>query len=168
MLYSAYLYERPVAIRYPRGEGIGLPIDKSFQEIPFGKWEVLKEGSDITLMACGPLVYTALTAASDLEKEGISCSVVNGRFIKPMDRETIVNLCSLSRRVLTLEENSIVGGFGSGILEVLSEEGVAADVKRLGMPDRFLRHGSPSTLRTHLGLDLEGIKKTVKQWLKIG
>jgi 1-deoxy-D-xylulose-5-phosphate synthase len=168
MLYSAYLYERPVAIRYPRGEGIGLPIDSSFQEIPFGKWEVLKEGSDITLMACGPLVYTALMAASDLEKEGISCSVVNGRFVKPMDREIIVSLSSLSRRVLTLEENSIVGGFGSGILEVLSEEGVAAEVKRLGMPDRFLRHGSPSTLRTHLGLDPEGIKKTVKQWLKIG
>jgi 1-deoxy-D-xylulose-5-phosphate synthase len=107
-------------------------------------------------------------AASDLEKEGISCSVVNGRFVKPMDREIIVSLSSLSRRVLTLEENSIVGGFGSCILEVLSEEGVAAEVKRLGMPDRFLRHGSPSTLRTHLGLDPEGIKKTVKQWLKIG
>ncbi|HAR94851.1 MAG TPA: hypothetical protein DCR97_02655 [Deltaproteobacteria bacterium] len=168
MLYSAYLYERPVAIRYPRGEGIGLPIDSSFQEIPFGKWEVLKEGSDITLMACGPLVYTALTAASNLEKAGISCSVVNGRFIKPMDREVIVNLSSLSRRVLTLEENSIIGGFGSGILEVLSEEGVIAEVKRLGMSDRFLRHGSQSALRAELGLDVEGIEKIVRQWLKIG
>jgi 1-deoxy-D-xylulose-5-phosphate synthase len=168
MLYSAYLYGKPVAIRFPRGEGLGLPVDNSFREIPFGKWEVLKEGSDVTLMACGPLVYTALVAADDLEKEGISCSVVNGRFIKPMDREIIVGLASRTRHVLTLEENTVIGGFGSGILEVLSEEGVTANVKRLGIPDRFLHHGSQSALRGQLGLDAEGIKKTIKQWLKIG
>lgn len=168
MLYSAYLYEKPAAIRYPRGEGFGLPADNSFRKIPFGTWEVLKEGSDVTLMACGPLVYAALTAAFDLEKEGVTCSVVNGRFIKPMDREAIVSLSSLSRRVITLEENTIVGGFGSGVLEALSEEGVDAQVKRIGMPDRFLHHGSQGTLRGQLGLDAEGIRKTVKQWLKIG
>lgn len=167
MLYSAYLYEKPTAIRYPRGEGAGLPVDTAFREIPFGKWEVLKEGADIALMACGPLVYTALTAAFDLEKEGISCSVVNGRFVKPMDREVIANLSSLSRRVLTLEENTIIGGFGSGILEVLSDEGIKADVKRLGMPDRFLHHGSQGMLRGQLSLDAEGIRKTIRQWLKI-
>jgi 1-deoxy-D-xylulose-5-phosphate synthase len=167
MLYSAYLYERPVAIRYPRGEGLGLPMDGSYQAIPFGKWEILKEGSDVTLMACGPLVYAALAAASNLEREDIHCSVVNGRFVKPMDREAIVNLASLSRRVLTLEENTVVGGFGTGVLEVLSEEGVTAEVKRFGMPDQFLPHGSQGTLRSQLGLDPEGIRKTVKQWLKI-
>jgi 1-deoxy-D-xylulose-5-phosphate synthase len=165
MLYSAYCYEKPAAIRYPRGEGIGVPIEPAFREIPIGTWEVLREGTDVTLMSCGPLVYTSLDAAQDLEKEGISCAVVNARFVKPMDREVIINLATHTGKVLTLEENTIIGGFGSGVMEVLSEEGIRVPVKRAGLPDRFLAHGTPKMLRELVGLDKEGIKKTVRFWL---
>ncbi len=168
MLYSASCYGKPASIRYPRGEGIGIPIEPDFREIPIGTWEVLKEGTDITLMACGPLVYTSLDAALDLEKEGISCAVVNARFIKPMDREVIINLATHTGKVLTIEENTLIGGFGSGVMEVLSEEGIQVPVRRIGLPDRFLAHGTQKTLRELLGLDQEGIKKTVRLWLSKG
>ncbi len=165
MLFSAYCYEKPAAIRYPRGEAIGVPIEPDFREIPIGTWEVLKEGTDITLMSCGPVVYSSLDAALDLEKEGISCAVVNARFVKPMDREVIINLSTHTGKVLTIEENTIIGGFGSAVMEVLSEEGISVPIKRLGLPDRFLAHGTPKMLRELVGLDKEGIKKTVRLWL---
>jgi 1-deoxy-D-xylulose-5-phosphate synthase len=165
MLYSAYSYGKPAAIRYPRGEAIGVPIEPAFNEIPIGTWEVLKEGTDITLMSCGPLVYTSLDAALDLEQEGISCAVVNARFVKPMDREVIINLATHTRKVLTIEENTVIGGFGSGVMEVLSEEGIGVPIRRAGLPDRFLTHGTPKMLRELVGLDQEGIKKTVRFWL---
>jgi 1-deoxy-D-xylulose-5-phosphate synthase len=165
MLFSAFCYGKPASVRYPRGEAIGVPVDPQFSEIPVGTWEILKEGTDITLMASGSTVYTALDAAMDLQNEGIDCAVVNGRFIKPMDREMIINLATHTRRVLTIEENSIIGGFGSGVMEVLSEEGIRIPVKRTGLPDRFIYHGSQKAIRQHLGLDKEGIKKTVKHWL---
>jgi 1-deoxy-D-xylulose-5-phosphate synthase len=166
MLYSAYSYERPVAIRYPRGEAQGVPIDEDFKEIPIGKWEILKEGEDIAIIACGNQVYPSLSAASELEEEGILCTVINGRFIKPMDREMLSALSKHAKKILTVEENAIMGGFGSGVLEILSEEGIAVPVKNIGIPDTFLPHGSQSMLRKSLGLDKEGIKKAVKQWLK--
>ncbi len=165
MLYSAYMYERPASVRYPRGEGIGVPVDTDFTQIPLGKWEVLKEGSDISLLACGPIVYSTLVAANELETEGISCAVINGRFIKPMDREIIISFATHTGKLLTLEEGAAIGGFGSGVMEVLSEEGLVVPVKRIGIPDRFMPHASQKLLREQIGLDKDGIKKTVKRWL---
>ena len=165
MLYSAYRYERPAAIRYPRGEALGVPVNPAFTEISLGTWEVLKEGEDVTLMACGPLVYASLDAAMELEAEGISCAVVNARFIKPMDTETIINLATHTGRVVTIEENTTIGGFGSGVMEVLSEKGINIPVKCVGLPDRSLAHGTQGMLREQLGLNKQGIKKTVKFWL---
>ena len=166
MLFSAIIYERPVAIRYPRGEALGVPVESEFTEVPLGKWEVLKDGSDVTLIGCGPVVNACLEAARELEDEGISAAVLNGRFIKPMDRGMLVAFARRTGRVVTLEENSAIGGFGSGIMEVLSEEGVVVPVKRIGLPDRFLPHASQKLLRQQVGLDKDGIKKTVKHWLK--
>jgi 1-deoxy-D-xylulose-5-phosphate synthase len=167
MLYSAYVYDKPVAIRYPRGEAQLLKgIQKKFQEIPLGTWEKLREGGDITIIACGNLVYPSLTAADELEGEGIYCSVINGRFIKPMDRAMLVEAAGRTKYILTVEENAAIGGFGSGVMEVLSEEGVTVPVKMLGIPDFFLPHGSQKTLRATTGLDSEGIKKAVREWLK--
>jgi 1-deoxy-D-xylulose-5-phosphate synthase len=167
MLYSAYLYDKPVAIRYPRGEAQSLKgIQKKFQEIPFGTWERLREGGDIAILACGNLVYQSLTAAEELEEEGIHCAVINGRFIKPMDRDMLVETAARTKYILTAEENAAIGGFGSGVMEVLSEEGITVPVRRLGIPDLFLPHGSQKTLRATVGLDSEGIKKAVREWLK--
>ena len=167
MLYSAYLYDKPVAIRYPRGEAQSLKgIQKKFQEIPFGSWEKLREGGDIAILACGNLVYPSLTAAEELEQEGIHCAVINARFIKPMDREMLVETAARTKYLLTAEENAAIGGFGSGVMELLSEEGLTVPVKRLGIPDLFLPHGSQKTLRATTNLDSEGIKKAVREWLK--
>ena len=166
MLYSAYLSQKPSVVRYPRGEAQGVIMDKTFKEIPFGTWELLKDGEDIAVIACGNTVYPALTAAMELEGDNIHCAVINGRFIKPMDREMLVSLAGRVPRVLTVEENALAGGFGAGVMEVLSDEGIAIHVKRLGVPDTFLSHGSQSTLRKSLGIDKEGIKQFILKWLK--
>ena len=166
MIYSAYLYERPVAIRYPRGEAQGVKIDEDFKEIPIGRWEILREGEDVAIIACGNTVYPAIAAARELEEEGIHSSVINGRFIKPMDRNMLVDLATHTKKILTVEEGAVIGGFGSGVMELLSEEGIAMPVKSIGIPDIFLSHGSQKMLRKQIGLDQEGIKRAIKQWLK--
>lgn len=166
MLYSAYLSQKPAVVRYPRGEAQGVLMDKTFKEIPFGTWELLKDGTDIAVIACGNTVYPALTAAMELEGVNIHCTVINGRFIKPMDREMLVSLAGRVPRILTVEENALAGGFGAGVMEVLSDEGIAIHVKRLGVPDTFLSHGSQSAIRKSLGIDKEGVKQFILKWLK--
>ncbi len=166
MLYSAYLYNRPVAIRYPRGEAQGVPINQAFKEIPLGSWEILKEGEDLTIIACGNMVYPALAAAEELETEGIRIGVINGRFIKPMDKKMLFEIVTRTKKILTLEENVLMGGFGSGIMELLSEEETLIPVKSIGIPDTFITHGNQKTLRSTLGINREGIKKAIKAWLK--
>jgi 1-deoxy-D-xylulose-5-phosphate synthase len=166
MLYSAYVYNRPVAIRYPRGAAQGVPMDETFKEIPLGTWEILKDGEDLTIIACGNMVYPALDVAEELEKEGIAIGVINGRFIKPMDNNILSEVASRTKKLLTLEENVLMGGFGSGLLELLSKEEISIPVKSMGMPDTFITHGSQKKLRKALGIDREGIKKAIKAWLK--
>lgn len=166
MLYSAYIYNRPVAIRYPRGEAQGVPIDEAFKEIPLGSWEFLKEGGDLTIIACGNMVYPALAVAEELETEGLRIGVINGRFIKPMDKKMLFDLVAGTKKILTLEENVLMGGFGSGVMELLSEQETLIPVKSMGIPDTFIAHGSQKTLRNTLGIDREGIKKAIKAWLK--
>jgi 1-deoxy-D-xylulose-5-phosphate synthase len=167
MLHSAIGYERIAAIRYPRGEGIGVPVDEEFKEIPFGKWEVVRKGSGVTLIGCGPVVYSCLAAAEELEKElGVSCSVLSGRFVKPMDLEMLAEYTVGANRVFAFEENSVIGGFGSGVAEALADLGITVPLVRIGLPDRFLGHTSPKSLREEVGLDKDGIKKTVRHWLE--
>ncbi len=166
MLYSAYLYGCPVVIRYPRGEALGVHVDEEFKEIPFGTWEILREGADTAIIACGNMVHQALLAAEELAAEGIECSVVNGRFIKPMDRELLLRISKQAARIVTVEENALMGGFGSGVMELLSEEGAALPVKCLGIPDAFITHGSQNSLRNGIGLDKEGIARAIREWPK--
>jgi 1-deoxy-D-xylulose-5-phosphate synthase len=166
MLYSAYIYNRPVAIRYPRGEAQGIPIDETFKEIPLGTWEILKEGAELTIIACGSMVYPALNVAEALEQEGINIGVVNGRFIKPMDNRLLSEIASRTKKILTLEENTVMGGFGSGVMELLSKEEILIPIKSMGIPDTFITHGNQKKLRNALGIDREGIKKAIKAWLK--
>jgi 1-deoxy-D-xylulose-5-phosphate synthase len=168
MLYSAYRYEKTVAIRYPRGKAEGVPMDASFREIPLGTWEMLKSDGDMAIIACGNMVNPSLAAADELARQGIHCVVINGRFIKPMDRAMLSEVAGRVKGILTVEENSIVGGFGSGVLEALSELEIPIPLKRLGMPDSFLPHGSQKVLREEIGLSKEGIMKAIMEWPKNG
>ena len=157
MLVTAVEMDGPVAIRYPRGAGRGIPLSENPQKIPFGRAEVLREGGDITIAAVGPLVYMALEAAAALAAKGISAAVVNARFIKPLDQTLMLENIINTGKVLTLEENVLEGGFGSALLEMLEANDIMIPVKRLGISDEFVTHGAPGILREKYGLSTANI-----------
>ncbi len=158
LLYTALKSNRPFAIRYPRGRGYGIKIREPLKELPIGKWEVLKEGKDLLILAVGWPVYQALQASLELEKRGITATVVNARFVKPIDEELLRQLASFHKTIITVEENAVKGGFGSAVNEFLSGwyEG---KIYNLGLPDKFIEHGSQELLRKLTGIDKEGILK---------
>lgn len=166
MLYSALKYPGPVAIRYPRSSGEGVSLDWDFKEIPFGKAELLKDGKDLTIIAIGNMVYQALKAAQELETEGISVAVINARFIKPLDEELILSFAKKTGKILTVEENALIGGFGSAIYELIADKNVSVKLKRIGLPDKFIEHGDLKTLKVKYGLTSEYIKKSILEFLK--
>ena len=159
MLYTAVQHPGPIALRYPRGQGVGVPFSSILQKVPIGQAEVLREGEDLLILALGASVYPALDAAAMLEEQGFSATVVNARFIKPLDEDLILTLAARHGRVLTVEENVLAGGFGSAVLELLVDRELSVAVKRLGIPDTFVEHGSPAILRQKYGLDADGILK---------
>src|SRR6266571_1683278 len=157
MLKTAIAHDGPIAVRYPRGNGYGVPLDQTFQALPIGKGEILREGRDAALLAVGTMVYPALEAANALAAEGIELTVVNARFIKPLDHELILSLAGKSARFFTAEENVLQGGFGTAVLELLEEEGVdGIAVTRIGYPDSYVEQGEQPELRAMYGLDAEG------------
>lgn len=167
MVYTALEHDGPVAIRYSRGEGLGVNLDPDFIRLPIGKGEILKEGSDLAVIGFGYGVNPALKAAEELEKEGFSVSVANARFVKPMDRDLILKLARETGRLVTVEEGVLAGGFGSAVLEVLEEEGLFnIEVKRIGLPDKFIEHGSVSILREDFGFNVETIVRDIRFFLK--
>ena len=158
MLKTAARCGRPVSLRYPRGNGWGRPLDAELKELPVGKAEVLERGKDLAILAVGSTVRPALRAASRLRAQGIAATVVNARFVKPLDEELIVSLAEETRRFLTVEENALQGGFGSAVLELLGEKRLTGiTCKRLGIPDTFVEHGGQEILRRKYGIDAEGI-----------
>lgn len=168
MLFTAVKWNKsPVAIRYPRGS-IPDKVKNGFNLLEMGKWEVLKEGGDLLILACGSMVYPALEAAKDLQGESINIEVVNSRFIKPLDEEMLISLLGKFDKIITVEENSLQGGFGSAILEFAQENGFDnITVKRLGIPDRFIQHGARKTLLSELGLDKKGIVTYAKNMIGV-
>lgn len=162
MLKTAVNSGMPSSLRYPRGAGFGVGLDKDIVEVPIGKGEKLTNGNDIAIIAIGATVYPALEAAAILEKGGIMASVVNARFVKPLDRELILEIARGCGAIVTVEENALHGGFGSAVLELLAAEAITGlKVRRLGIPDRFIEHGSQAELRKMLGLDADGIARAV-------
>ena len=172
MLKYALDQKGPVAIRYPRGKiPSGLMslsmMSEEGSRIRCGKGEILKEGNDIALIALGETVYRALSVAERLEKEGISTMVVNARFAKPLDRDLMSAIATVVPRIITIEENTIQGGFGSAVLEILNEmEMRRVKMKRIGIPDGFIEHGKQSELRKKYGLDEEGIYLTALSFFR--
>ena len=168
MIFTALNHTGPVAIRYPRGRGLGVPLDPDYKIIPIGESELLKEGKDLTLIALGSMVSPCLEAAAEMEKEGLSATVVNCRFVKPLDKR-LADYSRKTGKVLVVEENIQQGGLGSAVLELFSDMGIReVTVKRLGLPDSFVEHGPVEVLREKLGLDKAGIMKAAKSLLTVG
>jgi len=163
MLYSALQYNRPVAIRYPRGSGLGVPLEQFFRHIPAGSAEVVRQAEPgAVIVAVGNMVQTSLQAAEILSKEGVEVAVVNARFIKPLDKATILPLARNSR-VFTVEDNALQGGFGSALLELFEEEGLSPQsVTRLGYPDSFIEQGEQAELYQRYGMTPAAIAASIK------
>ncbi|MGI5837628.1 MAG: 1-deoxy-D-xylulose-5-phosphate synthase [Chloroflexota bacterium] len=150
------------ALRYPRGSGVGVPMDEELRALPVGKGELLREGGDLAIVAIGNMVGPAMEAAKLLADDGIECTVVDARYLKPLDEELILEVAGRCGRVVTVEENVIAGGFGSAVLEMLAAKGprgVSVDI--IGIPDQFVEHGSPKILREKYGLTGQGIAKRI-------
>lgn len=164
MLYTALQYNNgPVAVRYPRIQGTGADWNDELKLIPFGTWETVRRGDDAVVLAVGPMVESALAAAAQLEAAGISLRVVNARFLKPLDEMMMSALAKEGLPIVTIEEGSAAGGFGSAVLEWLSANGTyGLPVKVMGVPDAFIEHGSIAEQRVEAGLTPERIAETVR------
>jgi len=162
MLKTAVYHKGPAALRYPRGSGLGVPLDEEMKELEIGKGEVMKDGSDIAILAYGHTVDGAMMVSNMFEKEGVSVAVINARFAKPVDKDLIVQYAKSTRCLITIEEHSLKGGFGSAVLEALQEEKVCSvPVKCIGLGDIVLEHGAPGKQRKDLKLDPEGMFDTI-------
>jgi 1-deoxy-D-xylulose-5-phosphate synthase len=152
LLATAVQHDGPFAIRYPRGAGVGTPMTDPLHTLPIGRSEVLRDGDDVAILAVGAMVLPAERAAEQLASEGVSATVVNVRFVKPLDEALILSLASRGRGFVTVEENAIAGGFGSAVLELLAAHGIELPVTTLGVPDRVFEHASQGRLRELAGL----------------
>ncbi len=167
MLKTAIALNAPVALRYPRGAGYGVELDQEIKVLPTGKGELLREGNDVSIIAIGATVIPAMEAAEALAGQGISAAVVNARFVKPLDSELILSQARHTGHIVTVEENVLQGGFGSAVLELLYDHGCSGvKVKRLGIQDRYIEHGSQAQLRKDVGIDANGIEAAVKEFMK--
>ncbi|MEK9138986.1 MAG: 1-deoxy-D-xylulose-5-phosphate synthase [Bacteroidota bacterium] len=167
MLYTAVSYEKgPIALRYPRGNGLGVPLKNGFDLIPIGKSETLRAGEDVAILAVGTMVAYAVKAAEMLTVEGISPEVVNMRFVKPLDTDMLDRIAKRFTHVMTIEDNVVIGGMGSAVAEYFAAKDATSVKLRLhGIPDRFIDHGSPAELYKEIGLDPPGIVAVAKEFL---
>ncbi len=166
MLYTATLYKKgPIAMRYPRGNALGVEI-KPFAQIPIGKGEIVEKGTDAAIIAIGNMVDMGLKARTELAKESIDIEVVNARFVKPLDAELLKDVFSRHKKVITIEDNVITGGFGSAVLEFMNQHNIKdVDLIVHGLPDKFIEHGTPDELYRDLKLDAIGIAEIIKDHL---
>ena len=168
MLYTALQLNGPVLLRYPRGRSDGFAMKEAPAIIPVGQGEWLRKGSDLVFFAVGTMVQTAMKAAALLETRGIYAGVVNARFIKPLDEELLYSVAKRARWIVTLEENSLMGGFGSAVLESINRADVVGPrILRLGIPDSFVEQGSRDELLNCLGLNPVGIVDQVCKFIGV-
>jgi 1-deoxy-D-xylulose-5-phosphate synthase len=166
LLKTAVNLGSPAAIRYPRGNGSGVALDQMLEILPIGTAELLREGKNAAILALGTMVYPALEVAATLDTEGISLTVVNARFVKPLDETLIIALAEKCGILITIEENALQGGFGTAVLELLEQRGVSGiRVLRLGYPDSYIPQGEQHELRVILGLDNAGIAASIRSFL---
>ncbi len=168
MLYTAVLkMDGPVAIRYPRGTGPGVEIKKEFYEIPAGKVDIIQSGEEIAFLAIGRMVMIAKEVAQRIEKElKIHPTIINTRFIKPLPEEDIKTIVNNHDLLITMEDNSLIGGFGGAVAEYLKDQSIEKNLYRIGIPDRFVTHGSVPELFSSLGMDADSIFEKVLLQIK--
>ena len=156
LLSTAYLQDHAVTVRYPRGAGVGVQVQKDLTPLPFGKAEVMRKGKDLAILCFGPLLYEALKVA-----ESLNATVVNMRWAKPLDIQTLQELAQSHHRLVTLEDGTRMGGAGSAVLEALQDMKISKEVLVLGFEDEFTEHGDPSVLMQQYGLTATGIQKRI-------
>lgn len=162
MVYTAVEHcEGPVAVRYPRGSALGVKLEDGFTKIEIGKSEKLSDGEDVAILAVGSMVNYAENASEILKDSGINCELINMRFIKPLDTDRLDEIAARHDKIVTIEENNLPGGFGSAVLEYLSENNFKNDILRIGIPDKFIDHGTQSQLHKQLAIDPEGIAERI-------
>ncbi len=164
MLKTAVEYRGPIALRYPRGAGVGVSIDEAIATLDVGKGEIVREGKDLAIIAVGAPVYAALEAAEALAGEGVSARVINARFVKPLDSALLCETARAFKNIITVEENVLMGGFGSAVMELLNDQGIF-DVRmmRLGIGDIFVEHATQQELRRMFGIDRDGIMEAARR-----
>ncbi len=169
MLYTMLEHTGPAAMRYPRGNGIGADITREPELLEIGKGEIVRDGGQVAIVAYGAMVHPSLAAAEQLAKEKIETTVVNARFVKPLDAPLLLALARTKRLIVTVEEAYLAGGFGSAVLELLEENGLQDKVRvvRMGIPDRLITHGDAKLLLAKYGLDADGIYSRVKESIDV-
>jgi len=162
MLRTAVEHPGPAALRFPRGAGLGVPLDPEIKTIPLGEAELMRDGEDAVVVALGNTVHPAYEAACELASDGLSVAVLNARFVKPLDTQRIGQLARRCGVVVTVEEHAGSGGFGAAVLEALAALGLSPAARCLAVPDTVIEHGDPAAIRARLGLDAEGIARSVR------
>jgi 1-deoxy-D-xylulose-5-phosphate synthase len=166
LIKTAVSCDGPASVRYPRGVSLGVHMDAQPAALPIGKAELLRDGNDVAIVAIGVTTWQAYKAAERLEQEGISTAVINARFVKPLDKDLILDVAKRVRYLITVEEGAKMGGFGSAVLEALSEEGIThLHTKVLGLPDWYIEQGPQDLLRERYGLTADGIYESIKELL---
>jgi 1-deoxy-D-xylulose-5-phosphate synthase len=167
MLFTAMKWDGPIAVRYPRGVGPGTPVKDVPAAIPIGKAELLQHSDNdrVAIFALGALVPMAGEIALKLEGQGIPAAVINARFVKPIDKEMLEFFARTADVVLTLEDHVLHGGFGSAVLEALSDLGIATPVVRIGWPDKFIEHGKIDALRAKYGITVDAAMEKLAPYL---
>ena len=167
MVYTAVEHcEGPVAVRYPRGSAVGVKLEEGFSKIEIGKSEKLSDGEDVAILAVGSMVNYAEKASVLLKENGINCEIINMRFIKPLDTKRLDEIAARHDKVVTLEENNLPGGFGSAVLEYFNDKNFKNDIFRLGIPDKFVDHGTQTQLHKQIEIDPEGIAERITAFYK--
>ena len=162
LLHTAVYCGQPMAVRYPRGSGLGVAMDTEMHSIPIGSAEVLRKGEDLAMVAIGASVQTALDAACILAEKGVEASVINSRFARPLDSNLITGFANHIKRIVTVEENVLAGGFGSSVVTLLAQSGIYDVQSRcIGIPEEFVEHGTQTILRAKYGLDSQGIVRQI-------
>jgi 1-deoxy-D-xylulose-5-phosphate synthase len=164
MLKTAIGIDGPSAVRYPRGNGIGVPLDPEFKQLEVGRAEIIRDGGDIAILALGSMVYPCLDAAARLETAGIKATVINARFMKPLDQELFSVLAAEKQFLVTAEEGTEAGGFGAQVAALLHDRKIPTSVLRIAVPDRIIPHGAPNLLHAKYGLDVDGIVDRIRTY----